>query len=50
MGQFLEAQQEEIHNNLSDAIETKIKEYLLKCYKMDVTKYNVYFDGQPIKL
>ena len=49
-GAVEEAQQEEVHNDLRDAIEKKIKEYLGKCYKMDVTKYNVYFDGSANKI
>ena len=43
-------QSTEIHNDLRDAIESKVKEYLEKCYKMDVTKYNVYFDGSSNKI
>ena len=49
-GAVEEAQQEEVNNDLRDTIETKIKEYLKKCYKMDVTKYNVYFDGSANKI
>ena len=44
-GAVEEAQQTEIQNELRDTIESKIKEYLEKCYQMQVTKYNVYFDG-----
>ena len=49
-GAVEEAQSTEIHNDLRDAIESKVKEYLEKCYKMDVTKYNVYFDGSSNKI
>ena len=49
-GAVEEAQSTEIHNDLRDAIESKLKEYLGKCYKMEVTKYNVYFDGSSNKI
>ena len=49
-GAVEEAQSTEIHNDLRDAIQTKLKQYLEKCYKMDVTKYNVYFDGSANKI
>ena len=44
-GAVEEAQQTDIQNELRDTIESKIKEYLEKCYQMQVTKYNIYFDG-----
>ena len=44
-GAVEEAQQTDIQNELRDAIESKVKEYLGKCYQMEVTRYNVYFDG-----
>jgi capping protein alpha len=45
-----EAQQTDIQNDLRDAIEKAIKEYLQKCYKMEVTRYNVYYDGATNKI
>ena len=44
-GAVEEAQSEEVNNDLRDIIEQKVKKYLEKCYKMDVTRYNVYYDG-----
>ena len=49
-GAVEEAQSEEVHNDLRDAIEQKVKKYLEKCYKMDVTRYNVYYDGGANKI
>ena len=49
-GTVEEAQQIDFQNDLRDAIESKLKEYLEKCYKMDVTKYNVYFDAATNKI
>ena len=49
-GAVEEAQSVEVHNDLRDAIEEKIKKYLEKCYKMDVTRYNVYFDSGANKI
>ena len=49
-GAVEEAQSTEIHNDLRDAVQAKLKQYLEKCYKMDVTKYNVYFDGSANKI
>ena len=36
-GAVEEAQSVEVHNDLRDAPEQKVKKYLEKCYKMDVT-------------
>ena len=44
-GAVEEAQSEEVNNDLRDIIEQKVKKYLEKCYKMDVTRYNIYYDG-----
>lgn len=44
-GEVEDAQKTDIQNDLRDVIDKKVKEYLEKCYKMEVTKYNVYFDG-----
>ena len=44
-GAVEEAQPAEVQNELRDVIEQKLKKYLEKCYKMDVTRYNVYYDG-----
>ena len=49
-GSVEDAQPTDIQNDLRDAIEAKLKEYLEKCYVMDVTKYNVYFDGAANKI
>ena len=49
-GAVEEAQSTEIHNELRDVIEQKVKQYLQKCYKMEVTRYNVYFDGGANKI
>ena len=47
-GQVEEAQSIECDNSLRDAVDNKMKEYLNKCYKTDVTKYNVYYSGDKI--
>ena len=44
-GAVEEAQSIEVQNNLRDTVQQKVKAYLEKCYKMDVTRHNVYFDG-----
>ena len=44
-GAVEEAQKTDIQNDLRYVIDKKGKEYLGKCYKMEVTRYNVYFDG-----
>ena len=49
-GNVEEAQAIEVHNELRDEIEKKIKEYLEKCYKMEVTRYNVYYDAVGNKI
>ena len=49
-GAVEEAQSTEIQNDLRDIVESKLKQYLDKCYKKDVTKYNVYFDGSANKI
>ena len=49
-GAVEEAQSVEIQNDLRDEIEKKMKQYLEKCYKMEVTRYNVYFDGNANKI
>ncbi len=49
-GAVEEAQATEVQNELRDVIEQKIKEYLEKCYQMQVTKYNVYFDQGSNKI
>ena len=45
-GEVEEAQSAECQSELRDAIDSKMKEYIDKCYKTEVTKYNVYFDGK----
>ena len=47
-GEVEEAQAAECQSELRDAVDSKMKEYIEKCYKTDVTKYNVYFDGNKI--
>ena len=47
-GEVEEAQSAECQSELRDAIDSKMKEYMDKCYKTEVTKYNVYFDGNKI--
>ena len=49
-GAVEEAQATEVQNDLRDAIEKKVKEYLEKCYQMQVTKYNVYYDSSANKI
>jgi hypothetical protein len=49
-GAVEEAQSIDIQNDLRDVIEQKVKQYLQKCYKMDVTRYNVYYDGGANKI
>ena len=49
-GAVEEAQSIEVHNDLRDTIQQKLKAYLEKCYKMDVTRYNVYFDAGANKI
>ena len=49
-GEVEEAQAVEVQNDLRDVIEQKTKEYLGKCYKMEVTKYNVYYNGNENKI
>ena len=49
-GAVEEAQASEIQNDLRDTIEQHLKEYLEKCYKMDVTRYNVYYDESAHKI
>ena len=47
-GQVEDAQNTECENSLRDAVDNKMKEYLNKCYKTEVTKYNVYYNGDKI--
>ena len=47
-GSVEEAQETESPNELRDIVDNKVKEYLNKCYKTDVTKYNVYFADDKI--
>ena len=47
-GEVQEAQETECSDELREAVENKVKEYINKCYKTEVTKYNVYFDGNKI--
>ena len=47
-GQVEEAQETECSNELREAVDNKMKEYLNKCYKTDVTKYNVYYAEDKI--
>ena len=49
-GAVEEAQKTDIQNDLRDVIEQKVKEYLEKCYKMEVTRYNVYFNEGDNKI
>ena len=49
-GAVEEAQSIEASNDLRDAIEEAIKKYLEKCYKLEVTRYNVYFDSGANKI
>ena len=47
-GEVEEAQSAECQSELRDAIDSKMKEYIDKCYKTEVTKYNVYFSDDKI--
>ena len=49
-GEVEEAQATDIQNDLRNVIEQKVKEYLEKCYKMEVTKYNVYYNQDENKI
>ena len=49
-GAVEEAQATEVQNDLRDTIEQKVKQYLEKCYQMEVTKYNVYFNAGENKI
>jgi capping protein alpha len=49
-GEVEEAQATDIQNDLRNVIEQKVKEYLEKCYKMEVTRYNVYYDQDANKI
>jgi len=49
-GAVEEAQATEIQNELRDVIEQKVKQYLEKCYRMEVTRYNVYYDEGSNKI
>ena len=49
-GSVEEAQAVEVQYDLRDVIEQKVKAYLEKCYKMEVTRYNVYYDGGANKI
>ena len=49
-GAVEEAQSIEVNNDLRDAIEQSIKKYLEKCYKMDVTRYNIYYNSGANKI
>ncbi len=47
-GQVEEAQSSECANELRNAVDNKMKEYLNKCYKTEVTRYNVYYTEDKI--
>ena len=47
-GQVEEAQSSECTNELRNAVDNKMKEYLNKCYKTEVTRYNVYYTEDKI--
>ena len=47
-GEVQEAQETECSDELREAVENKVKEYINKCYKTEVTKYNVYFSDDKI--
>ena len=49
-GEVEEAQATDIQNDLRNVVEQKVKEYLEKCYKMEVTRYNVYYDQDANKI
>ena len=49
-GNVEEAQAIEVQNDLRDEIEKKTKDYLGKCYKMEVTRYNVFYDADGNKI
>ena len=49
-GAVEEAQADYSQNDLRDTVDKKVKQYLEKCYKMDVTRYNVYFDAGSNKI
>ena len=49
-GAVEEAQEDTFQNDLRDTIEQHIKQYLEKCYKMEVTRYNVYYDVNANKI
>ena len=49
-GEVEEAQADDTQNDLRDTIEKHLKQYLEKCYVMDVTKYNVYYDASANKI
>ena len=49
-GAVEEAQATEVQSELRDVIEQKVKQYLEKCYQMQVTKFNVYFDQGANKI
>ena len=47
-GSVEEAQAAECSDELRDTVDNKVKEYLNKCYKTEVTKYNVYLGDDKI--
>jgi len=47
-GEVQEAQETECSDELRAVVENKVKEYINKCYKTDVTKYNVYYAENKI--
>ena len=47
-GAVEEAQETECTDELREAVEAKVKEYINKCYKTEVTKYNIYFTDDKI--
>ena len=47
-GEVEDAQSIEYQNELRDTIDKKVNEYLDKCYKREVTQYNVYCDESKI--
>ena len=49
-GAVEEAQADECQNELRDVIEQKVKQYLEKCYRMEVTRYNIYFNEGANKI
>jgi capping protein alpha len=49
-GQVENAQSIQVHNDLRNVVEQKLKQYIQKCYAQEVTKYNVYFNEKNNKI